>query len=331
MSDVFNWGIIGPGNIAHEFVKDLQLIQNVSHRVIAVLGTELKEAENFLQDGSAKGYDNILEFLQHDNLDVVYIATPHPSHYRDVILCLEHKIPVLCEKPLGMNARQVNEMTETSKQNKTFLMEGMWIRFLPSIKRVIELLEKDTIGDIINIKSNLYYVAPKDENNRFFNPELGGGSLLDLGVYSVFLSLLLLGKPKEIQAHAKLSDKGIDEYCAAILSYESGSSYFLESSIVTQIDNTATVYGEKGKIIIKSQWNEKPMAIDVIGYDGKHDSFPCEWEGRGFQYEIQETYDCIRKGKIFSDKMDHQFSQDIAELMDKIRSATGIVYPTQIL
>lgn len=331
MSDVFNWGIIGPGNIAHEFVKDLQLIQNVSHRVTAVLGTELEKAENFSQDNRAKGYDNTLEFLQHENLDVVYIATPHPSHYRDVILCLEHKIPVLCEKPLGMNAQQVREMTETSKQNKTFLMEGMWIRFLPSIKKVIELLEKDAIGDIINIKSDLYYVAPKDESNRFFNPELGGGSLLDLGVYSVFLSLLLLGKPKEIQAYAKLSDKGIDEYCAALLSYANGSSYFLESSIVTQIDNTATIYGEKGKIIIKSQWNEKPMAIDLISYDGKHDSFPCEWEGRGFQYEIQETYDCIKKGKIFSDKMDHQFSQDIAELMDKIRSATGIVYPKQIL
>lgn len=331
MEESFNWGIIGPGNIAGEFVKDLKLIQEFPQRIVAVLSHDLAEAEEFAEKENAKGYDNILEFLQNEDLNLVYIATPHPLHYRDVILCLEHKIPVLCEKPLGMNARQVKEMTELSVKNNTFLMEGMWIRFLPSIHKVMELVAQNKIGDIIHVKSDLCYVAPKDESNRFFNPGLGGGSLLDLGVYSVFLSLLLLGKPHAIKAFARLSDKDIDENCVAVLEYADQSYYLLQSSIVTQTENNAIIYGEKGKIIIKSQWNEKPAGIEVMFYDGKQESHPCEWEGRGFQFEIREVYSCIRNGKIFSDKMDHQFSMDMAELMDEIRERTGIHYPRDIM
>lgn len=331
MNECFNWGIIGPGNIAREFVNDLKLIKDYSQQIVAVLSNNLEEAKNFAKNENATAYNNMLEFLQQEGLNVVYIATPHSAHYRDVILCLEQKIPVLCEKPLGMNARQVKEMTELSAKNNTFLMEGMWIRFLPSINKVIDLIEKNTIGDIINIQSDLYYVAPKVENNRFFNPLLGGGSLLDLGVYSVFLSLLLLGKPKEVKAFARLSNKEIDESCIAIFTYADQSYYLLQSSIITQTENTATIFGEKGKIIIKSQWNEKPMEIEVVFYNGKHLTYPCEWEGRGFQFEIREVYDCLKKRKIFSDKLDHQFSLDMAELMDEIKEKTGIKYPIEVM
>lgn len=323
----FIWGVIGPGSIAKEFADDLKYA-GAEHAIGAVLSNKPEEAREFAKEKNAPQYfDDINEFLDKAKIDAAYVATPHPLHYGEVMQCLERKIPVLCEKPMAMNARQTKMLTEASVKNNTFLMEGMWIRFLPSIKEVISIIEKGRIGDILSIKSDLSYVAPKDPNNRYFNPHLGGGSLLDLGVYGVFLSMLLLGKPKTIDAFAKLNAQHVDENCVALFHYENGAYTILQSSFVMQTELMATIYGDKGKVTMLSAWNEKPQGIKLEFYDGTSEFRKCEWEGRGFQYEIDEVYDCIKKRKIFSDKLDHSLSIDLSETLDEIRKLSGIKYP----
>ncbi|AXY78372.1 gfo/Idh/MocA family oxidoreductase [Paraflavitalea soli] len=326
--DTFTWGIIGPGNIATEFAHDLDQIKSARHRIGAVLSHSLEKAAAFAEKEDAPRYfEDIGDFVKQAGVDAVYIATPHPLHHQETLRCLQHKLPVLCEKPLAMNSREVNEMVDAATKNQTFLMEGMWIRFLPSIGKVLSLLESKAIGKIISLKADMSYKAPHDPESRYFNPSLGGGSLLDLGIYPVFLTHLLLGKPTMIKATARLSDQHIDESCAAVFSYGNQGYALIESSLVTQTERTATIYGETGRIHIATPWNERPDRITVTIYDGSQIEYPCEWEGHGLQYEAEEVYHCIKQGKLYSDKLCHQFSLDLMATLDAIRRQTHITYP----
>jgi predicted dehydrogenase len=326
--DTFTWGIIGPGNIAAEFAHDLSLVPDVRHCVGAVLSHDLEKAAEFAAKEDAPQYfEDIHAFVKEARINAVYIATPHPLHYEETLICLRHKIPVLCEKPLAMNGRQVREMVKTAADNQTFLLEGMWIRFLPSINKVLSLIESGLIGKIISVKADMSYKAPYDPESRYFDPALGGGSLLDLGIYPIFLTHLLLGKPALIQATARLSAKQVDEACAAIFRYEGGRYAIIESSLVAQTELVAMVYGEKGRLKIAANWNEKPMAIISEVYGEEANYHPCQWEGRGFQYEAAEVYDCVKQGKLYSEKFCHGFSLDLMATMDAIRQQTHIVYP----
>lgn len=326
--DTFSWGIIGPGNIATEFAHDLNLIKTARHRIDAVLSHSLEKAAEFAEKEDAPRYfEDINAFLDKGRMDAVYIATPHPLHYEETLRCLQHKIPVLCEKPLAMNSRQVKEMVDTANGHQTFLMEGLWVRFLPSMGKVLSLIENNAIGRVISIKADMSYKAPYDPKSRYFNPSLGGGSLLDLGIYPVFLSHLLLGKPTAIKAIARLSDQGIDETCAAVLGYGNNSYTLLESSLITQTERTATIYGETGRIHIAAPWNEQPAGIIYTRYDGPEEHYSCEWEGHGLQFEAEEVYHCVKQGKLYSDQCTHQFSLDLMATLDAIRQQTHITYP----
>jgi len=233
---------------------------------------------------------------------------------------------VLCEKPITINTEQLQSLIRASQSRQVFLLEGMWIRFLPSIKQVLDMIACNQVGDIISVQANMSFKAPRDDNNRYFNPDLGGGSLLDLGVYPVFLASLLLGKPDVIRATGRLTDKGIDEACAMLFQYRSGQYAILESTLVAQTDLTATIYGSKGYIKILANWNEKPEAIETALYNGDKIRIPLHWEGRGFQFEVAETARCIEQKQIFSPMLDHQFSLDIMKTMDAIKDAIHVKY-----
>lgn len=325
--NVFKWGIIGPGQIAKEFAGDIKLAAYEGHIIQSVLGNTLEKAKAFAEEQKTPQYfDNLNAFLEQSDINAVYIATPHTLHYEEVLQCLAHKIPVLCEKPLAINRQQVQQMIDAAVQHKTFLMEGMWIRFLPSIKKVLSLIEEDAVGKILCVKADMSYRAPRDPDNRFFDPEKGGGSLLDLGIYPVYLAHLLLGKPQTIQAWARLTNQFIDEACAALFHYPNGAYAVIESSLVIETEWQATIYGDKGKIKIMRPWNEMPSAIVVEPYGGKATTHQCEWQGRGLQYEVDEVYACLQKGIIESEHFCHHFSLDLIDTMDDIRRQTGIQY-----
>lgn len=327
INKTIRWGIIGSGNIAEEFADDFKFVEGYNNTVTSVLANEFQHAKEFAEKYHTNHYfdkDHLEDFFKIP-IDCVYVATPHTSHACYTLEALKRKIPVLCEKPFAINTKEVNDMIALSKANNTFLMEGMWIRFLPSIKHVVEVVSRGAIGNIISINANLSYKAPKDDDNRYFNPDLGGGSLLDMGIYPVYLSYLLLGKPTRVQAFARLTDEKIDECCTAILSYNESQYAVIESSIITSTDITAKIYGEEGSITILKPWNEKPEAIIVEGNKYPHKK-TFGWQGHGFQYEIEEVCNCIANKKSSSDLYTFSNSLDLMSIMDEIRRQVGIEY-----
>jgi predicted dehydrogenase len=322
-----NWGIVGPGNIARKFVQDMGQVSACLNQVGAVMSSNLQEAEEFAREHHIPfWYDNLESMLEQADIDVVYVASPHVYHYTQTLLCLERHIPVLCEKPLAINWQQAQEMVQASETYQTFLMEGMWIRFLPSLLKVLEWLEEGKIGSIRSLAANMSYLAPKDTGNRFFDPALGGGSLLDLGIYPVFISQLLLGSPLSIKATAALSALRIDESCAMIFEYSSAYS-LLESTLIKPTDNQVCIYGEEGMVTILAPWNEKSPGIRYDQYAGRSEYYSCHWPGRGFQYEINEVIRCLSAGEIQSGLHAHADSLRLMMLLDKIRELTHIHYP----
>lgn len=259
-------------------------------------------------------------------MDAVYIATPHPQHYEQALACLENKIPVLCEKPITINAEQCEQLIAASKTNQAFLMEGMWIRFLPSISQVLHIIEQGYIGNITSIRASVSYKAPQDPDNRFFDPQLGGGSLLDLGIYPVFLSLLLLGKPNSVKAIGKLSPEGVDEACSILLHYKNGTHAVLESSLVSTLDIPAEIVGDKGIIKILDPWFEKASGIELQRKDDGKIIYPCHWEGHGLYFEVEEVIRCLENKQLSSNLLSHSFSLDMIKILDNIRNQIHVTY-----
>jgi len=323
---IMNWGVIGTGSIAQEFAKDLSLAKE-RQEIVAVMGHKKDSADEFAASRNINAaYTTLNDFLSHKGLDAVYVASPHTLHHEQALACLKKGLPVLCEKPMTINADQCKELVKASVKHKAFLMEGMWIRFLPSITQVLKMIGDGMIGNIISIKASMCYRAPQDSHNRYFDPALGGGSLLDLGVYPVYLSHLLLGKPDTIKAIGTLSDEGVDETCSVLLHYRNGQHAVLESSIVAGTDLPAEIAGEKGTIKILNPWFEKAGGIEVDLYENGKIVYPCQWEGHGLQYEIDEVVECVSQGKIESDKMPHAFSLDMIQTMDEVRNQIQVTY-----
>lgn len=320
------WGIIGPGNIAHTFTKDLSFLQK-QQRITAILGHDHQNTYEFAKEFDIPDYyTEIREFVKNKSIDIVYIATPHPQHYEQALICLQNKIPVLCEKPMTINADQCRRITAAARQNNTFLMEGMWIRFLPSIQLVQRIIEQGVIGKVTSLRASISFKAPHDPDNRFFDPDLGGGSLLDLGIYPVFLALLILGKPCSIKAIGKLSEEGIDEACSVLFHYKNGSHATIESSLVSSLDIPAEIVGEKGIIKILNTWYEKSSGIELqLNGEGKI-IYPCHWEGHGLYFEAEEAIRCVENNTISSDLMPHDFSLNMIRIVDEIRNQINVTY-----
>jgi len=324
--DVFNWGIIGPGNVATEFANDLKFIAAIPQQVKAVLSHTAESGEKFSKNIAVESVFTDLNKFLGAGLDAVYIATPHTLHHQYAMSCLQHKIPVLCEKPITINTEQLEGLIKIAQDNNVFLMEGLWTRFLPSTRKVLDLLQEDKIGKIISVKANMSFRAPHDKNNRYFNPELGGGSLLDLGIYPVFLATLLLGKPFSIKASAIVSEDDIDQACSILMNYENDQYAILESSLLTQTEMEAEIAGEKGRIKILHPWTETPSGILLEIYDEGKTEFPCEWEGRGFQFEIAEVVQCIGQKRIESPHLPHSLSLQVMRIMDETRKQVNVKY-----
>lgn len=321
-----NWGIIGPGNIAHDFTRDLALTGS-PQRVVAILGHHQDSMEEFAREFNVPNmFTSLDDFVAHGNMDVVYIATPHPEHSQEALACLQKRIPVLCEKPMTLNKAQSEELIQASRKNNVFLMEGMWIRFLPSMQHVLNFVEQGMIGGIVSINAQMSYKAPHEKNNRYFDPNLGGGSLLDLGIYPVFLSMLLLGKPSEVKAVAKLSTEEVDEACSVLFHYDNGAYSVLESSLISDTNMPAQINGEKGVIRILNPWFEKSSGIEVDVFGKGKIVYPCQWEGHGLQFEAQEVLSCLAANKIESASMPHSFSLDMIEVLDEIRGQVHVTY-----
>ncbi|MDP6922634.1 MAG: Gfo/Idh/MocA family oxidoreductase, partial [Lutibacter sp.] len=218
MARTYHWGILGCGKIARKFSKDLQSLDNA--HCYAVASRELAKAQDFADTFCfEKAYGTYLELVEDPAVDIVYIATPHAFHLAHSLLCLEHRKAVLCEKAFAMNHREVQQMVRASKESNTFLMEAFWTRFQPQFLKVLELIKTQPLGALRFVKSDFMFNGPYDPENRLYNIGLGGGSLLDIGIYPVFYALMFLGKPDHIKTLPHFSPTGSEESIAVLFGY----------------------------------------------------------------------------------------------------------------
>ena len=317
------WGIVGLGNIANKFAGDLALIPNCTLQAVA--SSDSARATEFAHKYKAKNsYSNYTDLFRDPEVDLVYIASLHPSHAALSIEAIRQGKGVLCEKPMGMNAKQVKQIIQAATEANVFLMEALWTRFNPAFEQVHQWISENKIGCLRYINATFSFNGlDKGVESRLFNPEKGGGSLLDIGIYPLFLGYHFLGNPDSIKASAVLTKEGVDEQLGFILSYPKAQA-MLYSSFTHNEDMQARICGELGEIYMNSRWHETGEIKMVLNGREYSKSFPIN--GKGYTYEILEANNCFRSGITQSSKWTWQHSLDMAALMDAIRKQTNIIY-----
>jgi predicted dehydrogenase len=318
----YNWGILGVGNISHKFVQGLRDVVGANCYCVASRSKQkAREFADLYQIPTS--YGSYEELVKDPLVQVVYLATIHPLHCENTILCLEHKKAVLCEKPFAMNALEASRMIASAKKNNTFLMEALWTNFMPSILKVRELLEAKVVGEPIAIKADFGFNRPFDGNHRFFMPELGGSSLLEIGIYPVFLSLLLFGFPDHYSAHSIKSPTGTDVTTGIFLSWKSGRFAQLTSSFAVDLDTQADIYCTKGKITLHKRFH-MPTKLTVTENDETRE-IPLAWKGNGYNYEAEEVMRCLSENRIESPSLTHEFSLELMHLLETLITSNASI------
>ena len=321
------WGILGPGRIAHKFCTDLLKVHDAE--IMAVGSRSLDRAQSFAQQYNIPhAYGSYEDLMQSDEIDVIYIATPHNSHRTNTLGCLSHGKHVLCEKPMGINSAEVSEMIRTARSSNLFLMEALWTAFFPAIAKVKELIVDGAIGPIKMIEADFGFTASVAATHRLYNPTLAGGALLDIGIYPVFLAHLLKGNPDQINAQASMTDTGVDGSTAIQMLWADGTHAVLSSTILADTPIIATISGPKGYIQLHRRWHEC-REVSLFNKSGRVNSWSFPDEYIGYAYEIEEVHRCLRVGRQESDVLPNQFSLDLIESLDEIRRLIGLKYPTE--
>lgn len=319
------WGILAPGHIARGFVEGLKVTNDAE--LFAVASRSLAKAESFAKEfGFQKAYGSYEELATDPEVDVIYIATPHHLHFENTLMCLQKGKAVLCEKPFTINSGQLEILINTAREKKVFLMEAMWTRFLPGIIHAKKLIEEGHIGKIKMLNADFGFKAGYNPESRLFNPLLGGGSLLDIGIYPVFLSLFLLGYPKQIEALAIKAPTGVDESMSISLSYDSGALASLHCTFSTHTTTDANIYGDKGKIQISRQWF-RPATLFVSRHDENQNELVFPAKANGYEYEAEEVMRCLKMGLSESPLLGLDFSLQLLNLLDALRVKCNIIYP----
>ncbi len=328
MNQVIRWGILGCGKIARKFASDLQWVKDA--QLVAVGAREQSTADAFASDFQVKHKHNSYQALvENPEVDVIYIATPHALHYEHVMLCLQHKKAVLCEKAFAINYKQAKEMIDFAGSQQTFLMEAFWTRFLPHYLKVREMIAQGKVGAIQYINAEFGFKPTPPVSQRIYDPALGGGSLLDVGVYPVFLALDLLGKPDQINTSMVAADSGVDDQCAIQFKYNNGAMANLFSSFATNLATGADIAGDQGRIRLTHRFHGPTAELEF--YSGIVDSKQTvafeKAKGNGYEYEAQHVTDCIKKGLIESPIRTHADTSLLTQVIDEIRKKAGINYP----
>jgi len=327
------WGIASAGRISHDFVNALGTLPDDEHQVVAVAARDLSRAEEFAQRfGIPKAYGNYLNLAEDPNVEIVYIGTLNPQHFDVAQLMLEHGKHVLCEKPLCMNEKQVRKLVTYAERKKLFLMEAIWSRFFPSYQYLRKQIQNGTLGDITNV--HVEFGFPIFKVDRIAKKELGGGTVLDLGIYVIQLCQWAFQQaPKSIKATGTLNEEGVDLEMRAEINYggNDNKTATIATNSLKKLDNVATITGTKGQIKLIDFW----CPISLIDVDGTEKTWPLPEAKHefnfnnscGLRYEAEEARKCIRAGKIQSESVSHNESLVIAHIEDEIRKQIGVRYP----
>ncbi len=360
MTAPVRWGILGTGRIAHSFALGLKALHDAE--LVAVGSRNNETAASFASAFDIPhAYGSYAGLVAADNVDVVYIATPNVRHKEDCLLCIDAGKAVLCEKPFAMNAADGREIVMRARNAGVFFMEAMWMRFIPLVQKAREILLRGDIGAPRLLFADFGYPVDRDPKNRFLDLGLGGGSLLDRGIYPLSLAWFLFGKPLDIVGQATIGPTGVDEQSVVLLKYKDGLQAVLTSTMNACATNRATIVGESGQIEMEAPFFkterlivtkfpratplstkaaiDQPSHLRVILRWGKRLAYRAAGrragqvihssalKGNGFNYEAAEVGRCLRAGALESLTMKGSESIAIIEAMDALRSQWGIVYP----
>jgi len=326
--DKIRWGILATGRIAHKFARGLSCLDDAE--LIAVGSRRQEKADAFAEEWDIPHRHASYEALAADpDVDAVYVATPHPFHKDNSMLCLEAGKAVLCEKPLTVNARQAEEVIACARGSGVFLMEAMWTRFLPAIVRLRELLAEGALGEVRMVKADFCFRTGWDPKGRLLNPDLAGGGLLDVGVYTLaFASMVFGGPPPEMTSMAHVGETGVDEQAAMILRYEGGRLGVLTCGVRTAMPHVAYVFGtEKWARVHAPFW--KTQGLTIGSADAEEEVIQLPHRENGYEYEAEHVMQCLRGGRTESDVMPLDESLAIVRTMDALRAEWGLRYPME--
>jgi len=324
MEKKIRWGILGTGMIAGKMAEGLSVVRDAS--LVAVASRSKGKAVEFSRRYDiASAYGSYEELAADPGVDVIYVATPHPYHCANSVMCMEKGKAVICEKPFAMNEREVLRMIAAARENGVFLMEAFWTRFHPSIRRVLELVASGALGEVRHIDSDFGVFNTFDPQHRAFNRELGGGSLLDIGIYPVFLTLLLWGEPDRITCVSHMGKTGVDESLALLYGYDDGRIATLYSSFIVNSTVETHICGTEGRLKLPRMWF-CPVPVELTAGENRTETISFDFIGNGYNYEAEEVNRCLREGKKESELLPLDFSLRLIRLLDRTRKEMGLVY-----
>ena len=327
MPDKIRWGILAPGTIARKFAVGLQATPDAE---IAAVGARSQESADRFGDEFhvPRRYAGYEKLAADPDVDVIYIASPHAFHMEQALLCLDHGKAVLCEKPFTINAAQAQAVIERARARKLFVMEAMWSRFIPLMAAMRKLVADGAIGDLRMVVADFGFRTRFNPQGRLFDPALGGGGLLDVGVYAVSFASMLLGAPDRIASLAEVGQTGVDEQGAAILGYAGGELAMIYTGVRTQTPLETTIMGSDGMIQIHNpSWAPTKMTVKRSGQSPELVEMP--FAGSVYTFQIAEVQRCLRAGKLESDTMPLDETLSIMTTMDQIRAQWGVRYPME--
>ncbi|WP_379132103.1 Gfo/Idh/MocA family protein [Paenibacillus sp. sgz500958] len=320
------WGIISTGWIASQFVRDLT--HSKTGVAYAVGSRSQESADEFAQKfGMPKAYATYEELVNDPEVEAVYIGTPHPFHKDNALLALRAGKAVLCEKPFTVNSGELEEVVAYAREHKLFLMEAMWSRYIPAIVKVREWIASGRIGDVRLVKADLSFRTDWNPQGRLLNPELGGGALLDVGIYPISFASMVFGPhPEKIQSTAHIGETGVDEHFSMLLSYSGGKAASLNAGVRLKTLEEAHVFGTEGYIIVEGTLVNPKSASLYIG-DEKVETFEDDRISIGYNFEADEVGRCLQEGLTESPVMPLDESLALLKLLDQVRAQWGLVYP----
>jgi predicted dehydrogenase len=320
------WGILGTGKIARRFMQAAFYVPDA--QVVAVGSREQHTADQFgAQFGVPKRYGSYDALIGDPEVEIVYVATPHTLHAENTLAALQASKHVLCEKPFTVNAPQAEQVIQAARAAGKFVMDGMWTRCFPVVREIIRRIQTGELGEIRYLQADFGFRPEFNPTSRLFAPELGGGALLDVGVYPVALAFLVLGAPKQIVSHATLGATGVDELCSMLFLYDNGAQAVLSASLQAEMPKQANICGSQARIHMPAPW-WKPSEAYLVRNDGATEHLLYPYEGDGLQFEIRHVHDCLRQGLTESPWMPLDETLGIMRALDTLRAQWGVRYPS---
>jgi predicted dehydrogenase len=320
------WGILGTGGIARKFAEALTLLPDA--KLVSVGSRTQAAADVFARTWKiSHAYGSYREAANDPETDVVYVATIHPLHYENCLDCLKAGKAILCEKPFTINAAQAAEVVALARQKNIFLMEAMWTRYFPVFGKLRELLAENAVGEIRLVQADFAFKPANNPKERLYNRELGGGALLDIGVYPVSLASMVFGEaPRRILSSATIGPTGVDEQAAVLFEYDGGRQASLAFSFRFESPMEANIIGPEGRIRIERPW-WYPRALTLVRRGKEDEKISLPYLGNGYPHEAAEVMDCLRAGRTESERMGLEETLRIMQTLDAIRSDWGLKYP----